>query len=115
MEIVHLALAADWVAALASGEYRVSTLGASLDEVGFIHASTRPQLTAVAERFYAGVTEPLLLLVMDDDAIRATGTRVQYEVAGEGELFPHVYGPIRPAHVTAVIPAHMDRTGALAY
>jgi len=31
---------------------------------------------------------------MDDDAIRATGTPVRYEDGGDGELYPHIYGPI---------------------
>lgn len=40
MEILHLAHRADWDEALVSGQYRTSTRGASLDDVGFIHAST---------------------------------------------------------------------------
>ena len=114
MEILHLALTTDWVVAVAVGEYRISTLGLTLDEVGYIHSSTAAQLPGVASRFYAGVTDALLVLVMDDDAIRATGIDVVYEDAGNGELFPHIYGPIHPAMVTAVIPAHIDAAGQLA-
>jgi uncharacterized protein (DUF952 family) len=115
VEILHLARVEDWSAALTSGEYRSSTLGMSLEEVGFIHSCTRDQLSGVAQRFYADVTDPLLVLVMDDEAIRESGTAVVFEDAGNGELFPHVYGPIRPSMVTAAIPAHIDASGHLDY
>ncbi len=107
MEIWHLALAHEWEAAAEAGEYRVSTLGASLDDVGYIHCSRPHQAPDVATRFYAQVTAPLVILVMDDDAVRAAGTEVPYEDAGEGELFPHLYGAIDPAWVREVLPAHI--------
>lgn len=99
MTILHLALASDWVAAVAAGSYGVSTLGLALDEVGFIHCSTPEQVAGVAARFYADVTEPLLLLAIDADAVRAAGTAIVFEDGGGGELFPHIYGPIDPAWV----------------
>lgn len=115
MEILHLALLSDWQAALASGAYRVSTRDASLDEVGFIHSSTAAQLPGVAEAFYADETRPLVVLVMDDEAIRASGVEVVFEDAGDGQLFPHVYGPIDPSTVTDVRPASFDDDGHLTY
>ena len=81
---------------------------ASLGEVGFIHSSTAAQLSGVAEAFYADETRPLVVLVMDDEAIRASGVEVVFEDAGDGELFPHVYGPIDPSTVTDVRPAAFD-------
>lgn len=108
MEIWHLALKHEWEAAAGMGEYRVSTLGASLDDVGYIHCSRPHQAPDVAARFYAQVTEPLAILVMDDDVVRAAGTAIAYEDAGAGELFPHLYGAIDPAWVREVLPAHMD-------
>ena len=104
MTILHLALTADWNAAQASGSYRVSTRGHSVDEVGFIHCSTPAQLAGVVARFYADVTEPLTLLVMDEDAVRAAGTEVRFEDAGNGELYPHLYGAIDPAWVADARP-----------
>ena len=99
MIIVHLALASDWDAAWPSGEYRVSTIGATLDEVGFIHASTDEQLAATFERFYAGVDEDLVMVVMDTELAGESGAPVVFEDAGNGELFPHIFGPIRPSCV----------------
>ena len=61
--IFHVALAADWATAQEAGDYRISTLGRTLEQEGFIHASRADQWPGVRERFYAGVTEPLVLLV----------------------------------------------------
>jgi uncharacterized protein (DUF952 family) len=90
--IFHLALAADWESALRLGEYAVSTRGRTLAEEGFIHASRADQWPGVRERFYADVSEPLVLLVIDPTRLAAT---VREEpVPGTAETFPHVYGPI---------------------
>jgi uncharacterized protein (DUF952 family) len=101
MTILHLALARDWQAARQAGEYRVSTLGRTLEEEGFIHCSTGPaQLHGVAGRYYAHVTEPLVVLTVDDTALP-----VRLEVPpGATEAYPHVYGPIPVHAVTAVTP-----------
>lgn len=109
MHIWHLALTRDWEAAVAVGEYRVSTLGATVDDVGFIHCSLPEQAPVVASRFYTAVTEPLTVLVMEDDAIREAGTDVRFDEVGNGEVFPHIYGPIDPAWVRRVVPAHMAK------
>ena len=111
MEILHLARADDWAVALASGAYRTSTRGKTLDEVGFIHASTPDQLVDVAEAFYRDETAALVVLVMDDDEVRSTGVDVRYEDGGDGELYPHVYGAIEPAVVRDVRPAAFDSDG----
>jgi glutathione S-transferase len=98
MEIFHIALASDWEAALASGSYRVSTLGRTLDEEGFVHCSCADQVDGVRSRFYAGV-DGLVLLAIDVDRLRS---EVRFEDVGDGELFPHVYGPIDVDAVVAV-------------
>jgi uncharacterized protein (DUF952 family) len=106
--IFHIAHAADWDAALAAGEYRVSTRGLGLDEVGFIHASTAAQVAGVAGRFYRDDAEPLVVLVLDESLIDVP---VRWEDGGTGELFPHLYGPIRPGFVTAIVPASFGADG----
>ena len=107
MTIWHLALESDWTAAVAAGSYRVSTRGLTLDQVGFIHGATHEQVAGVAARFYGDVTEPLLLLEIDADAVRASGTEVVLEDGGNGELFPHIYGPIDTAWVREATPARI--------
>jgi uncharacterized protein (DUF952 family) len=88
--IHHIALATDWEAAVAAGAYRVSTLGHDVDEVGFIHTSRADQVQATAAAFYADEPGPLVVLVMDEDALRAAGLEVRHEDAGTGDLFPRL-------------------------
>ncbi|WP_040768507.1 DUF952 domain-containing protein [Tsukamurella sp. 1534] len=97
--ILHLAFADDWAAARAAGVYSVSTRGASLADVGFIHCSTPEQWRGVRDRFYADVPAADLLLLTVDPA----GLDVRYEPPAPGvdELFPHVYGPIPVSSVVA--------------
>ncbi|MFI6502931.1 DUF952 domain-containing protein [Nonomuraea typhae] len=92
--ILHLAYARDWHAA-GPGGYRVSTRGRSLAEVGFIHCSRdRAQLDQVAAAFYADVADELLVLEIDP-----AGLDVRIE-----DGFPHLYGPLPLASVTAARP-----------
>lgn len=99
--IFHIATVADWEAAQATGSYTTSTRGRTLAEEGFIHASRTHQWAAVRERFYADVTEPLLLLVIDPG--RLDVPLVEEEVPG-GETFPHIYGPLATAAVMQALP-----------
>lgn len=103
MRIFHIATLADWEAAQASGAYTTSTRGTTLGEEGFIHASHGHQWEGVRAAFYADVTEPLVLLEIDADLL---GVPVVEEppAPGAGELFPHVYGAVRPAAVVSVTP-----------
>jgi uncharacterized protein (DUF952 family) len=107
--IFHLALAADWASAEQAGEYRVSTLGRTLDEEGFIHAGADlEQVRGVARRFYHHVAEPLVLLTIDETRL---GHPVRFEVPdGADEAFPHIYGPIPVAAVTSVLAYPPDQT-----
>lgn len=100
--IFHIATVADWTAAQASGGYTTSTIGRTLVEEGFIHASRADQWQGVRSRFYADVTEPLVLLVIDPD--RLTSPVVEEAVGEGGETFPHVYGPLNPSAVVQTIP-----------
>lgn len=103
--VLHLAERAAWEAARRSGAYRP----ASLDVEGFVHCSTPAQATGVANAFYRGRTD-LVLLVVDADRL---GPSLRWEApahpsapAGEvpaGDRFPHVYGPIPVAAVLRTV------------
>lgn len=99
----HLALARDWEAALARGVYEVSTRGRTLAEEGFVHLCLPHQLAGVAARFYADATELLVRLTIDAGLLAAP---VRLEPGDpsdpSSELFPHLYGPLPVAAVTAV-------------
>jgi uncharacterized protein (DUF952 family) len=111
VRIFHLATLADWTAAQASGRYTTSTRGRTLAEEGFIHASRADQWQGVRERFYADVTEPLVLLVIDTDRLDAPVVEEE-AVPGSGETFPQVYGAIAPDAVVQVLPVDSGGTGA---
>jgi uncharacterized protein (DUF952 family) len=98
-ELFHIALPADWEQARATGSYTTSTRGVSLEEEGFIHCSRRHQVEAVANRFYSGERQ-LVLLTIDERAVGAPV--VDEDLYDIGETFPHVYGPIP---VSAVVDA----------
>lgn len=98
-ELVHLALPDDWTAARASGEYRTSTRGRTLDEEGFVHCSFSDQFVGVANRFYPDVPEIVILRV--DPELLDAEVRVEPAAEGGAELFPHVYGPIPTTAVVA--------------
>ena len=109
MNVLHLTTPADLAAARAAGEYRLSSRGLTLEDVGFIHLCTPAQLPGVVSRFYADV-EDLLALVVDLDACEAAGSPVRWEPAPDAahELFPHVYGPLPWQAITARLPARFE-------
>lgn len=98
--LLHLCTAADWEAARAAGALEPP----SLAEVGFVHLSTPEQVTLPADRLFRGRSD-VLLLVIDPARI---GAEIRWEpgVPGDPESmrFPHAYGPIPAAAVTATLP-----------
>ncbi|MSQ23549.1 MAG: DUF952 domain-containing protein [Chloroflexi bacterium] len=54
--IFHIANPQAWIHAKQAGEYRISTLGRSLADIGFIHASLDDQVEGVANAIYRGST-----------------------------------------------------------
>jgi uncharacterized protein (DUF952 family) len=107
--IFHLATGPDWAEAERTGAYRTSTLGRSLAEEGFIHASRGGQVAGVAAAFYAAVDEPLVLLEIDPGRV---GCEIRLEVpAGGDEAFPHIYGPLDVSAVVRVTPYAVTSAG----
>ncbi len=94
--IYHITGAAAWREALESGQYRAE----SLETEGFIHCSTRGQVAATANLLFRGQTDLVLLEV--DPAFLVS--EVRYEPAANGQLFPHIYGPIFVEAVKRVLP-----------
>lgn len=97
MLIFHIAEVSRWDAAQLAGSYAQSTLGRSLEDEGFIHAAREDQVEDVRRRYYADVTQPLVLLTIDTDKLTSPW---QEDVVGD-VTFPHVYGPINPSAVVA--------------
>ena len=76
---------ADWIAAQASG--------ATASEVdlkdGYVHLSTAEQVRETARRYFAGAGRVRLLRF----ELARLGD-VRWETSRDGDLFPHVYGPL---------------------
>ncbi|HNJ98348.1 MAG TPA: DUF952 domain-containing protein [Ilumatobacteraceae bacterium] len=97
--IYHLTDPATWATSQAAGEHTGSTRGVTLAQEGYIHCSTAEQWRGVRARFYADVTE-LLLLHIDESRLTAP---LVYEQLGDAPAeFPHVYGPIPVSAVVQV-------------
>ncbi|MEU3608244.1 DUF952 domain-containing protein [Streptomyces sp. NPDC035033] len=80
----------------------------SLAAEGFVHCSADEQAAlAVADARYRDVPGPLLALVIDESLLSA---EVRWE-GSEDRLFPHVYGPVERAAVTAVLEAVREADG----
>lgn len=106
--ILHITSKQEWLAAQRSGEYTAP----SLQTEGFIHCSTEKQILRVANAFYRGRTD-LVLLKLDESRIKS---QVKWEApAGppaenisEADLFPHIYGPIHLDAVASVLDFQPD-------
>ncbi|WP_374455795.1 DUF952 domain-containing protein [Nocardioides sp.] len=105
--IFHIATAADWRRALETDTYTTSTVGVSLEEEGFIHASRRDQVQGVFDRYYRSIGEDLVLLTIDTARLES---EVRVEPVGD-DTYPHVYGPINRRAVVDVAP--LSRKGAV--
>ena len=93
-----------WAQAEAAGRFD----GAPVDAAdGFIHFSTGAQVAETAARHFAGGAG---LLIVSVDAA-ALGAALVYEPSRGGALFPHLYGPLPLAAVTAVRPLPLGADG----
>ncbi len=100
--LFHLALESDWQAAIQRGEYRVSTRGMSLEQVGFIHLSWQEQLQDTVEgRFLSADAGAVLTLRINPKLVSAP---LRADAIPTGVLFPHLYGPLPLASVVEVSP-----------
>ena len=78
-----------WQEAQEAGTYR----GSSLDlKDGFIHLSTAEQARETARLHFAGQTD-LILVAMPESAVQ---TDLKWEASRGGQLFPHVFGNLKP-------------------
>ncbi len=111
MNILHVTTRKAWIEATRLGQYSVP----SLQEEGFIHASTASQVLPVAAKYYRGLTG---LLLLEIDPKRLT-SKLKWEPptggplpgVPEGDAFPHIYGPINLDAVVQVLDFEPDERG----
>ncbi|MGK7931574.1 MAG: DUF952 domain-containing protein [Microcystaceae cyanobacterium] len=112
--ILHITFQFAWDKAQEKGEYRAD----SLNNEGFIHCSTVNQVLRVANQFYKG-QQNLIILVINPQKLTVP---VKWENAvhpqnkqpttiQDSEQFPHVYGAINVAAVIQVLPLRSDTQG----
>lgn len=91
---------------LANGTFN----GAPVDIAdGFIHLSTRAQLSETVAKHFAGQTE---LHIATIDLI-ALGDAVKWEPSRGGQLFPHVYSDLPLTAVQAHGPLERNEAGSI--
>lgn len=95
--IYHITTTKDWNEAREKGFYEHPTL----KDEGFIHCSQEEQVAGVLERYFAGKTD-LLKLVIDTDKLKS---KYVFDWSpSTQDTFPHVYGPINVDAVIATEP-----------
>ena len=76
---------------------------------GFIHFSTASQLDGTVRKHYAGQTD-LMLLAIDADTL---GDALKWEPSRDGDLFPHLYGPLPISTVASAQDLAMSPDGMI--
>lgn len=110
--IYHIATASDWARAQRDGQYTTSTRDRTLAEEGFIHASAAEQVAPVANRYFRGLPD-LLVLVIDPGRV---GPEIRYElVPGSDAPYPHIYGPLNADAVVSTRPLEPGPGGEYAF
>ena len=101
--ILHITSKQEWLEAQQRGEY----VAPSLQTEGFIHCSTEKQVLHVANAFYRGRND-LVLLKLDEAKLNS---ELKWEPpAGapapgisESDKFPHIFGAINLSAVASVL------------
>jgi uncharacterized protein (DUF952 family) len=104
--IAYKVLTADQMRALEADAFE----GAPIDLAdGYIHLSTRDQLTETVDRHFAGQAE-LWVAAVD---LAALGDSVRWEESRGGALFPHIYGAMPLDVVIAYGPLEREHDGTV--
>ena len=95
--IIKLLRANEWAALQADGEF-----AGSADDLrdGYIHLSTPDQVAGTAAKWFAGEVG-VMAVTFDADALGG----VRWETARGGQLFPHLYRPLRLDEVLSAVAA----------
>jgi uncharacterized protein (DUF952 family) len=95
--IYHIVSSDDWNAHRLQVEYQPRQFATE----GFIHCSYLHQLSSVADRFFVGQNNLLLLVI---DCSKINSKIIDENLEGGLELYPHLYGKLPKSAVVEVIP-----------
>jgi uncharacterized protein (DUF952 family) len=109
--ILHITSKQEWLDAQRRGEYSAP----SLQTEGFIHCSTETQVLHVANAFYGGRND-LVLLKLDETKLKPElkwepPTGIPAPGISESDKFPHIFGPINLTAVESVLNFEPDSDG----
>lgn len=104
--VFHLTTAEAWAAAQPRGWLRPSGFEAE----GFVHCSTLDQLVATITRHFEG-TDALVLLELEPGAV---ADDLRWEESRPGEVFPHLYRPLRVDDIVGEHPWRRSPDGSVA-
>ncbi|MET0393508.1 MAG: DUF952 domain-containing protein [Chitinophagaceae bacterium] len=94
--IYHITTTEEWNGAREKGFYEHPTLNAE----GFIHCSEEQQVAGVLQRYFAGQTGLVKLVI---DTGKLTSRYIQEWSPSTQDTFPHIYGPINTGAVIDVV------------
>ena len=104
MLIYKIFLRVEWDAFRLAGE----TAGAPVDLAdGFVHFSAAPQLAETAAKYFAEVSD-LVLVACDTDRL---GPALKWEASRGGDLFPHLFAKLPMSAVSNMTPLDVPADG----
>jgi len=114
--IYHITSRTAWSEARSRGDYRAE----SLETEGFIHCSTEAQVVPVAEKYYKGQSDLSLLVI--EPTLLSSDLKWEPPSGGapppgvpEGDLFPHIYGPINLDAVVEIFDLESNPDGKYSF
>ena len=116
--IYHITSVSHWQKALSLGFYQAD----SLQTEGFIHGSTQAQVSKVANAFYWGQKQLIVLEVAPEKLHSCLQWESPLHPDGgiltdleASEKFPHIYGTINLEAVLRVIPLELEPDGSFIF
>lgn len=107
--IVITSTDAIWAKAQTTGNYTQSTIDTTLDDVGFIHATSPDQTVAMLNRHFTD-RDDILLLLVDSSKVRAE-VKLEAPLSGSAGVYPHIYGPLNIDAVYKTVKPLKDSSG----
>jgi len=107
--IYHIATLEDWKESISNGLYFCD----SLETEGFIHCSTKEQVIPVADRYYSGRNDLMLLLISEDEL--TAPLKFESPPYPTDQKYPHIYGPLEMDVIKQAVPFSSEKDGSFIF